>query len=74
MDKKSKNHSQEEQLDLFNDFKEGRVFTSIFGSFIGNFNKDDFVKPVNRLNKYMPSKKEAEEALENENWEPPEYQ
>ena len=74
MDKKSKNHSEEEQLDLFNDFKEARVFTSIFGSFIGNFNKDDFEKPVNRLSKYMSSRQEAEEALENENWEPPEYQ
>ena len=61
---------KEEQLDLFNDFDEARVFTCIAGAYIGKFNQDDPENPVTRLSEFM-HEDEAQKVLMSGAWSAP---
>lgn len=66
-----------EQLDLFNDWEEARVFHCIGGYYIGHFNRacdpmnEDDPGPVIRLSTYFSTEAEAQTALASGAWEDP---
>ena len=66
-----------EQLDLFNDWEEMRIFRCIGGYYIGHFNlacdpvDEDDPGPVIRLSDYFNNEDEARLALESGTWPAP---
>ena len=69
-----------EQLDLFNDWEDARIFCCIGGHYIGYFNighdpmDEDDPGPIIRLSRYFKTEDEAQTALDSGAWPAPDIE